>query len=914
MPIINGYNVSDDELNQIKETTTQPQETVPATTLLGGIESSTGNLLHLLADPENISDYDYIPSKGFWGTAGELINPLNLVIGNGLGEIAGATLGTIGDLLPDALASYSLKEAVSGGGQALKATLANKALMAVPIISKGAIEGAGWTALDKAEQEAGNIDPSFSGQDLLQGALFGAAIEGATPLIKSLFLQGIKNNDAVLGSTVSVRDKQYNPQDKMGYTVDTELGPNPEVKVNTPEISDELLNKVGIERDSDVYKDQLDILSHVQGLIDSGITSDDIPSIMQGIINHTEAKYSKMVDDITTNDPTIKRHLYNNSYGDDIDMGIKRALDGDMDNATVYDKKAADIYNIVDKSLVDTFNENGGEMGYISGYRRQVHDTDRLLADDNYSDASSKPEEWARFIQPLLKNDIDIDGLKDSFQKIVKARDDGFGAGLGTTNKERVFIFKNADAENLYANRFGYKKSIALHLISNVKNMSRAIALQKIFREHNPANVMDYLGKHENKLSSQIKKNIEQISTSRLEPDIPLLSTATKAVLTASRSANAISAPFFNLFKNLPLDVATTFIHAWLRSDLMSAVKSFITKSKPLNDLATMSELPFKDRENLKNFFNDLHSESKINMLDGFGVNTKDKYTKGLVLANRMAIKYSGLHILDNMIRKLADKTSTFIISEQFKKDGLASLLPRANKNILADSVNEAGQLDPFLLEQKAIQFGEKAKNIENLKDKKILLVKRDSYQNTANRLHGLYSNWRNGINPIYSNNFQNLRKLDPAVGAGARGALWHLTTLKTAFDLAKIKYVQAPNKFMAGGSIAAAVIAYSSAEHIINNLVNSLEGKQEHQNQFISYASKLTGIPKDNELLNITGNTIGNLLFFSSLYNNPIWYGAGAQAFRSARFELSGDSDKATQNLIKASPYAMIYTNLMAN
>lgn len=914
MPIINGYDLSNDELNRVKETTTKPQEVNPATTLLGGVESSTGNLLHLLADPENISDYDYIPSKGFWGSAGELLNPINLVVGGGLGEVAGATLGTIGDLLPDALSSYSLKEAVSGGGQALKSTLANKALMAVPIVSKGAIEGAGWTGLDKAEQEAGNVDPSFSGQDLLQGALFGAAVEGAAPLVKSLFLQGIKNDDAVLGSTVSVRDKQYNPQDKMGYTVDTELGPNPEVKVTTPEISDSLLNKVGIERDSDVYKDQLGILSHVQGLIDSGVTSDDIPGIVQGIVNHTEAKYSKMVDDMTAKDPTIKRHLYNNSYGDDIDMGIKRALDGDLDNATVYDKSAADVYNAVDKSLVDTFNENGGDMGYIPGYRRQVHDVDRMLADNNYSNPANKVEEWAEFTQSLLKNDIDISDLKNSFQKIVKARDDGFGAGLGTNSKERVFIFKNADAENTYANKFGYKKSIALHLISNVKNMSRAIALQKIFREHNPANVIDYLGKHEGKLATQIKNNIEQISTSRLEPDIPLLSTATKAVLTASRSANAIASPAFTLIKNLPLDIATTFTHAWLRSDLMSAVKSFVTKSKPLGDLATMSKLPFEDRENLKNFFNDLNSEAKINMLDGFGVNTKDKYTKGLVLANRMAIKYSGAHILDNIIRKQADKTSTFIIGEQFKKDGLASLLPRANKDILADSVNEAGQLDPFKLEQKATQFGKDAVNTENIAQKKLLLAKRDAYQNIANRLQGLYSNWRNGINPLYSSNFQKLRRLDPAISAGARGALWHLTTLKTTFDLAKTKYVQAPNKFMAGASIAAAIIAYSSAEHVINNLVNSLEGKKEHENQFVDFAYKLSGVPKDNELLNITGNTIGNLLFFSSLYNNPIWYGAGAQATRAARYELSGDDDKAKQDLIKASPYAMIYTNLMAN
>lgn len=916
MPIINGYYTTDDEINRIKETTTQPEQVVPATTFWGGMAASAKNIFHFIADPENITDWDYIPTKGFYGTAGELLNPINFVIGGALGELAGAAVGTIGDLIPEALASYGFKAAASNSEKLINSTIANKALTTLPNISKGAIEGAGWTALDKAEEEVGNGNPSFSGQDLLLGAGFGSTIEGLAPLVKKLYLQGMKNKDSLYGSTVAVRDRQYNPQNGLGYNLKTEVGKSPDINISSRNISNELLDKVGIEPQGKVFDNQKEILSHVQGLIDSGIKSDEIPDMIQGIINHTEAKYSNMVDELTRHDPTIKRHLYNNSYADPIDMGIKRALDGDLDNSTIYDKNSANIYNTIDKSLVDEYNSYGGNLSYIPGYRRQVHDVDRMLADNNYFTDSSKPQEWAEFIKPLLSNDISIDRLKETFQDIVKAKDkeDIFGKNFGINNKARVFTFKNADAENKYANRFGYKKSVALHLIDNVKGISRVIAIQKLFKDHDPKLVMNYLGRFEGKTKDQIERRINRIARGKLSKDMPALSTATQAIVTTSRAANAIAAPFFNFFKNLPLDVATTFTHAWLRSDLITAIKSMVTKEKPVGALKSMATLPFEDRENFKNFLNDFKSETKIHMLEGMGINTKDNLSKGLIAANRMAIKYSGLHTLDAAIRKLADKSSTYIINQQFKKDGLASLLPRANKKILAESLNEHGQLDPFILEQKAIEFAKQAKITENIEQKNKLLNKHDAYQNTANRLHGLYSTWRNGINPLYSSEWIGLRKLDPAVGAGARGLLWHLTTLKKTFDLAKIKWNTAPNKFMAGASIAGIAIASAAAEHTISSMFNYLEGKKEHQNDFINFASKILDVPEDNDLLNITGNVIGNIFYFSSLYNSSIWYGSAAQAVRSAKYEIKGNEEKAKEALKKASPYAMIFTNLLAN
>jgi chaperonin cofactor prefoldin len=90
--------------------------------------------------------------------------------------------------------------------------------------------------------------------------------------------------------------------------------------------------------------------------------------------------------------------------------------------------------------------------------------------------------------------------------------------------------------------------------------------------------------------------------------------------------------------------------------------------------------------------------------------------------------------MLDNMTRKYALKLANTAIKYEYKTNGLDNLLPNVDKEILAKSLNDSGELVPAKLD-------ELARGIDDIKIKQ-------RYKDVSNKLKTLYAKSINDANP----------------------------------------------------------------------------------------------------------------------------------------------------------------------
>lgn len=894
---------------------------LPETGFIGGLSAGFRNSTNLLSQVfgeviptlGNKVNNDYIQTKGITATAGELFNPANIA----MGIFGGEALGAVGTLTGEALSA-----ATGITSDLARQVLGQTAATAIPRVAAGGIEGMGWTLLDHYEKTAGRLNEQISNASLAGGAVVGGLIGG----VGGAVIDRLNPTEAAIGSALAndidtrlqtisaANDKQYNPQNKMGYDLSFEQPkplseqtkqtdksieqanePSPDLSSNQtlapenksiPAIRPETIDKLKLDPAGEIFNSEMLNILRAQAVDDNGIDLKSIPARIVYARNEFDARYSQILADA---DKDVIAHFFDPAN----DMNIRQALFGETDNLSDLDIKAGQLYNDLDYKLISEAQNKGIDIGYIDGYIRQVHDADRMRL--------VNPEEWISYIQPRLANDIDAKSLRRVYDKLISRDLNDPLMSLSAANpiKERVFTFKDAQSQLEYEERFGYKKLISAHLINNINALGDKIALRSVVGGEKPEKVIKFVGKLNGLTNAETKGILEEISHLRLQPASTALSKAVQIGLTTSRALNAIFKPGA-IFLHMPADFLNAAIQAFGKYGISNTVKGMFN-SAPSTDIKYLANLPFAQKEVWKNILGEFKQESRLAHLDIMGARIQDKTTPTLKLLQRAYLKLGGMHMLDNMVRKYALRIAAESLKQEYKVNRLANLLPKTNQEILAQALNSSGELVPSKLDEIA--------------DKLIDTNIAQDYRDVANKLKYLYAKSINDANPIYSPVLAKFNQYDPAIAAGSRSILWALRLYYATYGDMLKQLMFGKNRIFAGATIAATAYGLSAIETAIDHITNQITGNKTTETTGILILDSVLnnnipqGFERDHAI-----NLVKNLTLFSSIFSAPIWYGSGANALRAASYEMLGNDKMAAQDIKKAIPLLGMLTNLYAN
>lgn len=190
-------------------------------------------------------------------------------------------------------------------------------------------------------------------------------------------------------------------------------------------------------------------------------------------------------------------------------------------------------------------------------------------------------------------------------------------------------------------------------------------------------------------------------------------------------------------------------------------------------------------------------------------------------------------------------------------------------------------------------------------------------YRDVANALYSEYAKI-NRANPIYSNDFKWLSKIDPSVSAGARTIIWPLRMLAGLYK-SFLEGSQNNNKIFALSGVAISSMALGLVDTAEEYIMSELTGQKE-KNRTVPFINKALkeAIP-DDFTRNFAINSVSKMIPLSMIYNAPIFYGSGSHAIKAAYYELAsdeigGNENKAKEQLIKASPWVGMMSNVFGS
>lgn len=861
--ITNGESIVDALSKQYEIPLITPEEYT--TTFSGGFKSGLSQVYNFLLDEPKLPVTE---TKGFKAGAGEfvsdLLNPVNI-------GIAVATGG----------ASEAIASSLSGASKI------------AGIAGTEFAGGMGFTLADHYKKKFNNLNDDLTASNFLATSALGGALGFSIHSITGTFNKEFKdlynffkNKDINANTDALNINKQYNNQNNSAYNLNFEaIKPTSPIKINNQINTEETINKIGIEPTNKIINEDEEYINRAKDLYNNNIKLSEAPDRILSVKNELDAKFSQILNDAPQD---VVNHLFNPSK----ELLIRKAIKGEVDGLDELSINAGKLYNSIDKELIDIANRNNIDVGYIDGYIRQVHDIDRMRI--------AGKDEWVKYIQPRLANEVSSDVLRNTYDKLLLKNIDENFISLNTNPlKERVYEFKDAVSQLEYENEFGYKKLIGSHLVDNINALSDKIALQSLIGTDSPQKVLKYLGKIENLSDIEIDNVLSNIQYNRVHNIDNLLTKSIKSVLTASRLFNAIFKPAY-VFLHLPNDFVTASIQALSKFGISNTVKGIFSKS-PINDIKYLANLPFEKKETWKNILGEFKQEARLEHFEILGAKIPDKTSKVLKLSQRAYLKIGGMHMLDNMVRKYSLKIASTAIREEFKTNGLKNLLPNSDVNILKMAIDRDGNLNPSLLDNIA----------KNTKDK----IQEKNIIDTSNKLKYLYSKTINDVNPIYSNKFAQLNKFDPAITAGARSMLWAIRMYSATYgDLLK-QLIYGQNKIRAGATLIGSALGLTAIDIAVNHIINGITGKKEHISTGINILDKTLKDTIDNDFnREYATNLFKNLTLFSTIYTAPIWYGSGANAFRAGIHELSGNPDKAKEDIKKAIPLVGALTNIWSN
>lgn len=643
------------------------------------------------ADKEPLQD-----TKGVSGVTGEilgqLVNPVNVAIGLGTG---GASL------------------ALGGVTRGL-----------ARIIAIGASEftgGLGYTLADHYQKKLSNYNDELTTKGLLIGGAIGGVLgTGLHALggfksfedqvhIPDSAMQDLSgfvhsNPDLPLVNYAMSNNLEFNSQNGGAYRLNFDGGQAP-IKETIEPSKDNLLARLGLDENSKATTEDAHHISRAKEMEDIGTKLKDVSADIEYSNNEFDARYSQMLNDA---DPETTSHLFNPKN----DFNIRKSLQGETIGLSDTDIKASKLYNDIDKSLIDEAQNSGVDIGHIEGYVKQIHDTDRMRL--------VTPDEWVDYIKPRLSDDIDSATLKRSYEKLVTLDTDQHFTPLiqQKSVKARVFTFKDAQSQVEYEDRFGYKKLIGSHLVDNINSLKHHIVLNNVVGTDNPVKVLKYLGKLNKLTNSQINAHINNISSASIPIENSLLGKGISSIITASRLSNALVKPIGTLISKLPLDFMNATVQSIGKYGLGNTTRGILAKA-PTDDIKYLANLPFEQRETFANIIASLKEQTKLDHFDIMGAQIKDNTPKYLKLGQRAYLKIGGMHMLDNMTRKYALKLANTAIKYEYKTNGLDKLLPNVDKEILAKSINDSGELVPTKLDELAnTKYTEMKSAISSIKEK----------------------------------------------------------------------------------------------------------------------------------------------------------------------------------------------------
>jgi len=843
-------------------------ETVPSKEFVRGLSNGPIEFSNMFV-PER-EKRPIAEAKGVAGVAGEvvgqLLNPVNLAIGvatGGVSEVAGA-----------------LTTGIARG------------------IAVGASEftgGLGYTLADHYQKKLSNFDDKLSTAGLLAGGaiggVFGTALhsiagfrsfEDAVQLpdqaMKDLSGFMHTNPDLPLVNYGIINNLEYNPQSKDVYKLNFEAGDKPDI-IPAEIPKEDTLTRLGLDSNSPVINDDIDMnyINRAKELEAQHINLKDVSTHLEYSNNEFDARYSQMLND---EDADTVAHIMNPKN----DFNIRKAINGELIGLSETDIKAGVFYNKMMSKLIIEANDNGIEIGYRNGYIRQVHDTDRMR--------TTSPQEWIDFIKPRLSNDIDDATLKKTYEKLMSLDvDNHFTPDIQQKSvKARVFEFKDARSAIEYEGKYGYKKLIGTHLVDNINALKHHIVLKRVVGTDNPATTLKYLGKLNRLTKNETSSYINDITN--ISPPMmgSLLGKGVSSLLTASRLANSLAKPFSTLITKLPLDFSNAIVQSIGKYGIGNTMKGILSKP-PTEDLKYLANLPYKQKETFANIIGSLKQEAKLEHLDIMGARVTDKTGAYLKLAQRSYLKIGGMHMLDNMTRKLALKLANTAIKNEYAINGLEKLLPGIDKKILAKAVNKEGELVPYELDRLA-----NSQTNETTKQK---------YRDVSTRLKTLYAKSINDANPIYSPLWKQFNKYDPAVASGARSMLWAVRMYHATYMDLLTQVVYGDKKIRAGATIFATASALATLEMGYNHLINAVMGKDDAKETTGSTdVDSIINHSIDNPLIqDYTKSMVKHAVTFTGIYNAPIWYGSGYNALRAGVHYMEDDPDKAQTYINKAVP-----------
>ena len=906
----NNYGLNDTDITSLKDAYNNFQPAT-ATSFFGGLDAATNNFLNLAKSgldavgiPQFESDNQqkyYKQTSGITAVAGELFNPINVLIGLAGGEALGVAGETLG----------SAATAATGitGSQLVGQTAAN----VLPKVVTGAAEGMGWTLLDHEEQKASGINSDLTAQQLALGATAGGGLGAVGGLISHYLApeadQAIAkiatDPDVKLNTITASADKQYNPQNKMGYNLDIEQPAQPtNIQTTAPavtEVAPENLQKIGLQPDSEILDRDRPAILRAQALADNYNDLQEIDDAMLGNKQFYDTSYHNI--------------LNNSEFGKYVasedNLAIRQAIHNEYDSLTPEQIGAGKLVNELNDIMYSDAQGLNVNRGFVDSYISQAYNPLRLEA--------STSENFADKVGSALSNASDKDALIDSYEGL-RTRDVNPTYQIPTSNpyKARVFHFKDAQSQWEIEKEFGYPTHISTKVYNQISKASDLHARVATLGTEDPKKVLAYFAKIKEINPQTAQRKINEMLNINAKPNtasdaLMLGGEVIRAAINTSRVSTAVLKPLYGLI-NASGDLLSAHVNAWGRYGLSSVMRSLI-REEPTKEIAALAKLP-NDWQTWTGLMNEFKNDFSGDVMDKMGLVTNNLRKTNRLLQSA-ALKLGGMHILDRFIRSSNLKLIANILKEQYAKDGLETLLPGLDKDILKQSINADGYLSPQKLTNIADTKIERLVGISDIP--RIDAIKQDSqrYRDVASKLYSEYARINN-TNPIYSNSLRFINRLDPAVAAGARTVAWQLRMIAGLYN-SFLTGVYKNNKVLGYSGIAAAATAMALLDTAQSHVIASTTGEKEYNKKVPIINKKLaTAIPNDF-IRNWSINTLDKMVPLTMMYNAPIVYGSGAKAVKAAAYEFlpdtwGGNKQKARENIVGAMPWLGLMTNLFAN
>lgn len=190
-------------------------------------------------------------------------------------------------------------------------------------------------------------------------------------------------------------------------------------------------------------------------------------------------------------------------------------------------------------------------------------------------------------------------------------------------------------------------------------------------------------------------------------------------------------------------------------------------------------------------------------------------------------------------------------------------------------------------------------------------------YRDVASRLYAEYAKI-NRANPVFSNDFRWLSKLDPSIAAGARTIVWPLRMLAGLYQSFLEGSVN-NNKVLALSGVAISSMALGLIDTANDKIISELTGKKEINKSVPLINKALKKSIPDDFYRNFAINSVAKMTPLSMLHNAPIFYGSASHAVKSAYYELApdeigGNEKKAKEQMIQTSPWVGMMANVFGS